>query len=125
MQGKKIVAVVDDEIDITTSFKIILEREGFIVETYNDPLLVLEEFKPNFYDMMIIDIRMTPLDGFELYDKLRKRDKKFKVCFISAYEINYQALRDIFNLSNFVPYLKKPISSEKLINIIKKELQLL
>ncbi|MGB7952677.1 MAG: response regulator [Candidatus Nitrosopolaris sp.] len=66
------------------------------VETANDPLLALKNFKAGSYDLLIIDVVMPEMDGFSLYEETRKIDNKLKVCFITAFEVNYQALRDVF-----------------------------
>jgi CheY-like chemotaxis protein len=94
---KKRILIVDDEPDITISFEKGLKNNGFKkIDTANDPLLFLKNFKPCSYDLIIIDIRMPEMDGFDLYEEIRKLDNKVKVCFITAYEVSYQAMRDIF-----------------------------
>jgi DNA-binding response OmpR family regulator len=91
------ILIVDDEPDITSSFKEALRDHGFEqVETANNPLLALKNFKEGSYDLLVIDIVMPEMDGFSLYEEVRKIDNKVKVCFITAFEINYQALRDVF-----------------------------
>jgi two-component system, OmpR family, response regulator ChvI len=66
------ILLVDDDVDITTSLKIGLEDNGFVVDTFNDPLLALSNFKPGIYDLLLFDIRMPQLSGFDLYDKIKK-----------------------------------------------------
>ena len=87
---------MDDEPDITSSFKQALRDNGFEVEIANDSLLALKNFKAGSHDLLIIDIVMSQMDGFSLYEEVRKIDNKVKVCFITAFEINYQALRAVF-----------------------------
>ena len=70
-----------------------LEDNGFEAITFNDPLQALSNYKPGFYDLILIDIKMPGMDGFQLYDKLQSRDSKAKVCFMTAYEIYYDALK--------------------------------
>ena len=67
------ILLVDDDVDITTSLKIGLEDNGFVVDTFNDPLLALSNFKPGVYDLLLFDIRMPQLGGFDLYDKIKKK----------------------------------------------------
>jgi DNA-binding NtrC family response regulator len=94
---KKRILIVDDEVDITLSFNPALEDNGlFEVETSNDPLVVLSNYKPNYYDLMLLDIRMPAMNGFELYEKIKKSDNKVKVCFNSPYDVDYNALREQF-----------------------------
>lgn len=69
----KRIAVVDDEPDITNVLKKGLERQGFAVDTFNDPHSAVASFQPKYYDLMIIDIRMPRINGFDLYRQLKKR----------------------------------------------------
>ena len=87
-KGNRIL-LVDDEPDITTMFKITLEEAGYIVDAYNDSLIALSEFKPGYYDLAILDIKMQEMSGFELYAKMRKVDNQVKFCFITAGEMYY------------------------------------
>ncbi len=82
---KRRILVVDDESDITFTLKKGLENSGlFEVDVSNDPLEVLSNFKPGYYDFLLIDIRMPKIGGYELYDKIRDIDSKVKSCFITA-----------------------------------------
>ncbi|MFZ0896897.1 MAG: response regulator [Candidatus Nitrosopolaris sp.] len=91
------ILIIDDEPDITLTFRKALTDKGFDqVETANDPILDVKNFRAGSYDLLIIDIVMSQLDGFSLYENIRKIDNKVKVCFITAFEINYQALRAVF-----------------------------
>ena len=69
---KNRILFVDDDPDITWLSKTALERNGFEVQAFESPILALENFKPGSYDLLLIDIKMREMDGFELYDKLRK-----------------------------------------------------
>ena len=88
------ILLVDDDFDITHSFSLALQKDGFIVDTYNDPLIALGDFKGDLYDLVLLDIKLPNMDGFELYDKIREIDRRVKVCFISGYQMNYLALRE-------------------------------
>jgi CheY-like chemotaxis protein len=125
---KKRILIVDDEVDITLSFNPALEDSGlFEVETSNDPLVVLSNYKPNYYDLMLLDIRMPAMNGFELYEKIKKSDNKVKVCFNSPYDVDYNALREQFPsleidcliLENI---MRKPIEVNRHIERIELEL---
>ena len=82
--------VVDDEPDINMLYHSILERAGYIVESYENPLLALSNFIPYYYDAAILDIKMPEMNGLVLYTELRKRDRKIKICFLTAGEINVE-----------------------------------
>jgi two-component system, OmpR family, response regulator ChvI len=70
---KNRILIVDDEVDITLSFSLALEDSGsFEVDTYNDPLVALSNYRPNSYDLLLLDIKMPNMNGFELYDKIKK-----------------------------------------------------
>ena len=87
MSMPKNILFIDDEKDITFTIKIILEQTGlFFVDSFNDPDLALKRFKPNFYALVLIDIMMPKMDGFELYEQLKKIDPDVKVCFLTASE---------------------------------------
>jgi DNA-binding response OmpR family regulator len=79
------------------------------------------------YDLLIIDIMMPQMDGFSLYEEIRKIDNKVKVCFITAFEVNYQAMRDIFpsatSIDDMGCFIRKPFELSDLVNHIEAELR--
>lgn len=117
------ILIVDDEPDITLSFKMILEGNGFKVDTYNDPIHTTRNFKAGSYDLVILDIRMPKMDGFQLYEELKKIDEKVKVVFITAFDINYEGLRKMYPELRIDSFVRKPVDSEYLINVVKDELR--
>ena len=64
--------------------KMALENAGFTIDTFNDPLLVLKSFKPNLYDLIVLDVMMPKMDGIELCNRLKEVDPGIKVCFLTA-----------------------------------------
>ena len=64
----KRILLIDDEPDITFTIKDILEDNRFQVDSFNDPILSLNYYKVSFYDLVILDIKMPKMDGFELYE---------------------------------------------------------
>lgn len=125
MNGKRVL-VIDDEDDMTTTFRIILEMEGFKVDTFNDPLLALSRFKPNHYDLVLLDIIMPNIDGFKIYDEIKKIDTEIKILFLTANEIYYsKRKREIYNMFGRDLFLQKPIENEELVkkinDILEKE----
>ena len=110
------VMIVDDEQDITTVFRIGLENNHFIVTTFNDPIEALSRFKPGLFDLLILDIRMPGMNGFQLYQKIRDIDDKVKVCFLTAFEEARGEFKRSFPFLEEVKcYLKKPITVQDLV----------
>ena len=93
-KGKEIL-LVDDEPDVTYTIKNILEDSGYNVDSFNDPILALNYYKVNFYALVILDIKMPTMDGFELYTKIREKDPKVKICFLTASEMYYEKFRQL------------------------------
>jgi two-component system, OmpR family, response regulator ChvI len=120
MRSKRIL-IVDDEKDTTDTFKIALEQqqEGFEVITYNDPDLALSQFKENWFDLILLDIRMPKMTGFELYRRLNEIDSKPKVCFITAFDIYYDEFKKVFPSLEVKCFLRKPISTPDLVEQVK------
>src|SRR5207302_3288297 len=87
------ILLVDNEPDNTSVLSMGLEDEGFKVDVFNDPILALSNFKPNFYALSILDINMPKMNGYDLYKEIRKMDAKLKVCFLTASEIYMESLR--------------------------------
>ena len=81
---KNRILIVDDEDDITFLFKMVLEDNGFKVDTFNDPLVALQNFTAGSYDLVLLDMLMQNMNGFELYQKMRMVDDKPKVCFFDS-----------------------------------------
>ena len=120
---KKRILLVDDEADVTETFSLALEDSGlYEVHTYNNPIAALSQFKPNFYDLALLDIRMPRLNGFELYNEIQRRDTHIKVCFISANSIGEDALRKQFPSFKIKCFLPKPIAIKVLLEKLEIEL---
>ena len=118
------ILLVDDEPDITFSFNMILEDNGFAVDSYNDPIHALSSFKSGIYAIAILDIRMPGMNGFELSLELRKVDNKIKILFMTAYDIHDEGINQskLKVLEEKPIILKKPISLNDLVSKIKKEM---
>ena len=119
----KIILIVDDDPDVSSIFSMGLEDEGFVVDAYNDPLEALSNFKPSFYDLLLIDINMPKMNGFELCTQILKFDVNVRICFITAGETNIEALREVYPTISVGCFIKKPISLEYLVKRIKAELE--
>ena len=116
------ILIVDDEPDITITLKMGLESKGFQVDTFNDSKDALLHFRPGSYDLLLSDINMPNLNGFELYSKLREIDEKIRVCFITAFEVYYDEFRRVFPKLNVRCFANKPISIDTLAEIIIEEI---
>jgi DNA-binding response OmpR family regulator len=111
------ILLVDDEVDVISVFKMILEMNGYEVDTYTDPSTALDHFKPNFYGLLLLDIRMPTINGFELYRKMRNIDDKVSVCFITAFEDYREEFKESFPmLDEFKYFIRKPKAIEDLVN---------
>jgi DNA-binding response OmpR family regulator len=87
------ILIVDDENDINLLFKMVLEDNGFKVDIFNDPLTALQNFTAGSYDLLLLDMLMPKMNGFELYQKIRMIDDKVKICFLTANEIDHEEFR--------------------------------
>jgi two-component system, OmpR family, response regulator ChvI len=125
------ILLVDDEPDITLGFSIALEDAGFLVDAFNDPLLALQSFKQfmkekdsSHYALVLIDIKMPKMNGFELYREIRKVNDKVKVCFATAFDIQKEDedVKTLAALHEQPIIIRKPISIEDLVNRVKLEI---
>ncbi|HXX96726.1 MAG TPA: response regulator [Candidatus Bathyarchaeia archaeon] len=125
----KRILIVDDNVDITVTFKTAIEDNNnttltkkIEVYTSNNPVMALSEFKPNFYDLLLVDINMPHMNGFELCEKILAIDINVRICFMSSAEINRKALREIYPSLSVGCFLRKPMTIEYLIKGIVSEL---
>lgn len=99
----------------------VLEDEGYEVDEFTDSLLALSKFKPGVYELIILDIKMPDMDGFDLYKKIKELDNNVKVCFLTASEMYYENYRSKeYSLIEEDLFIHKPIENDELINKIKK-----
>ena len=126
LKTKKIM-LVDDEADILWLFKMILESDARLkVDSFADPVIALENFRPGLYDLLLIDIAMPKMNGFELYDKIRELDKKVKISFVTASEMFYEEIRkEAFpELDTTICFIRKPIANPDLIQQVMEILEI-
>jgi CheY-like chemotaxis protein len=132
LKGNKIL-LVDDEPDIAMTFKLTLENAGFIVDKYEDPLKALSKYKPSFYDLVILDVKMAKMNGFKLYGEMKKIVEQISICFITAGEMYYDKVRskkrkreEEQQYCKLDPdrFLQKPISNVDLVKRLEKIMML-
>lgn len=138
METGKRILLVDDEPDITMAISIALEADGFEVHSYNSPKLALFNFKPDYYDLAILDIMMPEMDGFRLYNQMKNIDGRIEICFITAADKTYyegpqqeqkqnksvqEKISPEYCALNEEIFIQKPISNGDLINEIKKRMK--
>jgi two-component system, OmpR family, response regulator ChvI len=116
------ILLVDDEPDLATLFRLVLERSGFSVDVFNDPVLALSNYKTGTYNLLLLDIKMAQMTGFELFQKIRDKDKRIKVCFITAFEDYHNQFQELFPNLEVDCFIKKPIPSNELVKIVKAKL---
>jgi CheY-like chemotaxis protein len=116
--AKKRILVVDDEPDITLTLLAILQKGGYEVSSFNNPLTALESFKPHYYDLLIIDIKMPVMNGFELYRKLKEKESHVKVCFLTAvseFRDYEQYKKEVSPKPHERYFVAKPVSEDDLV----------
>lgn len=126
------ILLVDDDADILAVFKKGLERNGFEVDAFDSPVKAIENFKPYHYSIVVTDVRMPEMTGFELYKRIRRQDDKVKVYFVTAYESFLSELRgdsinnSTTNNNNFISgvsnnsIIHKPVSIPKLVSCLQQ-----
>lgn len=112
------ILVVDDEQDVVFTLKTILTEAGFSVDAFTNPSIAFEMFRPEKYELIILDIRMPGLNGFELYMKLLEQDNSIKVLFLTAvneFSMYAKFKSSVSPMSGKRYYLQKPVDLPKLL----------
>jgi DNA-binding response OmpR family regulator len=121
------ILVVDDEHDIVFTLKTILTEAGFLVDAFTSPTAAFEMFRPEMYNLIILDIRMPGLNGFELYMKLLEQDSSIKVLFLTAvneFSMYTKFKSSVSPMSGKRYYLQKPVDLAKLLQRVDDMLRL-
>ena len=119
---KQTILIVDDEPDITIALKMYLEIQGFHVDAFTDPVYALAQFKVGFYHLLILDIKMPEMNGFELYTEIKKKDNTIKVFFLTALSEmhDYDAFKkEVYPKEGERYFIAKPIENEEILTRIK------
>jgi DNA-binding response OmpR family regulator len=114
--GVRRIMMVDDEPDVTDVFKLGLSQKGFEVDAFNDPTVALPAFKPGYYDLVISDIRMPKMNGFELAYEIKKLDSSQRIVFLTAYMDLFAELKKLFERMDVLDVIEKPIGISDLAN---------
>lgn len=118
------ILLVDDEPDVTLAFKMGLEDNGYVVDAFNDPILALSTFKQGLNSLILLDIKMPKMNGFELYKEIRKLDGNVKICFMTAFDLETEKLKEVLHTSDSEKpvVIRKPITIDDLTARIEAEL---
>jgi DNA-binding response OmpR family regulator len=118
------ILIVDDEDDINLLFKMVLEDNGFKVDVFNDPLEALQNFTGGSYGLLLLDIVMPSMNGFELYQKMRMIDNQCKVCFLTGRKDVGKLVAPTATIENDIEnrIIFKPIGNEQLVKMVKAQL---
>jgi DNA-binding response OmpR family regulator len=118
------ILIVDDEPDLTQVSKLALQYHGFKVDSFNDPQEALTKFRAGLYDLIILDIKMPKMDGFELYHEIKKKDNNANICFLTASELYYEEFRkkEYCALDRNL-FIRKPIENEELVKEVNKMIE--
>jgi two-component system, OmpR family, response regulator ChvI len=115
---KKRILFVNDDTDTTAVMKVGLSRHGFEVETFVDSKSALQNFQAGMYDLILLDVLMKGLDGFELYNEMRKIDENIQICFISASNSFYEKYKSLYPEIQNECFIQKPVRIKELANTI-------
>jgi DNA-binding response OmpR family regulator len=116
---KHMILLVDDDSNIVKVFRRGLKAKGLLTDAYTSPKEALQSFKPNAYDLAILDVRMPEMTGFQLYREIRNRDPTITVCFLSAFEIQPDEFKSLFpSMDGLKTVIKKPVSINELLKQI-------
>ena len=116
----KRILVIDDEPDVNLTLRNVLQKNGFVVDPYENPFVALDNFKPHYYDLLILDIKMPKMSGFSFYREIKKLDKDLKICFLTAGEMYYGSYSDIFSSLPANCFIRKPKTNEELLEHIDR-----
>ena len=116
----KIILIIDDEPDVIVTLRIALEQHGFSADFYSDSTLAYKNFRAGVYDLVLLDIKMPIVDGFQLYQKIKRTDSRIKICFLTAGELYHEEIRKEqgYERCNEEVFLRKPIEIPVLVNAI-------
>ena len=107
-EHKRRVLLVDDENDILLVFKKALEAHGFLVDIFNEPRNALINFKPDYYDVILLDVRMPHINGFDLARAIWQKQPTASICLMTAFEIYEDEAKKYSKTSRRIVFSKNP-----------------
>ena|SRR5438128_2675524 len=122
-ENKKKILIIDDDPDICVTLMEIFKQNGFIADSFIDPLLALDNFKAGVYDLLLLDIKMPEMNGFQLHQEMKKIDNTVKICFLTAGEGRFRKEKEFCALDKEL-FLQKPIENAELILELSKLLEI-
>lgn len=115
---KRKILLVDDELDIIVSLKLFLEENGFEVDAYNNPSSAIANYRPGLYNIILLDIKMPRIDGFELCERIQQMDNNANVFFLTAVSDPWRYKKDTWKENHLI---QKPIDGQELLKRITYE----
>ena len=114
--------MIDNDSDICTVYQMVLQDEGYVCNSYTDSVKALQEFKAGYYDLILLDLKMPGLSGFDLCKKIREFDKIVKIFFVtgsSSQAFFEKITQDQDPLLKDIDYIQKPIANHELVSVIR------
>src|SRR5213593_2039096 len=109
------ILVVDDDPDVLFSLTTVLRDAGYVVHPYDSPITALKEYKPGAFDLLVLDVKMSEINGFELYRKIKAEDRMARVCFLTAGETYFNEFMRLFPDLDERNYILKPVENQQLL----------
>ena len=115
------ILIIDDEPDVILTLRTALEQNGFRTDSCDDSTLEYKNFRDGKYNLVLLDIKMPNVDGFQLYQKIKRTDRRVKICFLTASEFYHEEIRKEEGFDGFDKelFLRKPIEIASLVDAIK------
>ena len=123
VQENQRILLVDDEHDVNLTISLILEENGFKVDSFTDAFQALKNFTAGLYDLVLLDVKLPAMDGFSLCEEMKKLDDKVRICFLTAADRTYyEILRKHYPSIKENYVIHKPVDNDSLLSLIKSVL---
>jgi DNA-binding NtrC family response regulator len=120
-QKNAAILLIDDEEDILSIFKNSLKAAGYSTYGFINPIAAFEHFKqnPKAYQIIITDVRMPGMSGFELVKEIRRINPDVKIIMTSAFEMSMNEVKRVLPSLKIDVFVDKPVRLAKLNDIVK------